>query len=529
MTTRISGLASGMDIDTMVKNLMKAKRASYDTLSQKKTQLEWKKTDYSDIYTKLSDFRNKVFDFKLSDSLSPMKTASTNDTVATATASGDAAAVSHTISVKQLASGATLTTAPLGSKENKASLMTQFADVAATALPADPTNTFSVNINGKNITVDKTQSIYEFVRSVNKADAGVVASYDTTLDRVFFNSTASGANEKIDFSANAAGSDGYKFLNAGLKISGASITTKTTGKNAIFQLDGMTKQVPVDVDHPDGTAPDYLEKASNTFSIAGVTYSLKKADAANPANATTLISVSKDIDKTIANVQAFVDQYNTILDTVTKKGDETRYKDFLPLTDDQKKAMSADEIKTWETKAKSGLLRNDSILNTVTSGVRDDFNDPIVGLSGTYNRASSIGITTGVYTENGKLHFDSSKLKTALEEDPDAVKKLFGTASDTDEHSEDGIANRLYDTLKTAMDQINDKAGVLKGSADTQSPMAKELTDYKKRMTDMTTRLNDLEDRYYKQFTAMEEALSKLNSQASWLQQVGGNNSNSNS
>lgn len=509
MTTRMYGLSgSGVDVDSMVKQMMTAKRAPLDKMFQQKTLLEWKKTDYSDMYTKLKTFRNTAFDFKLSGSLSPMKTTSTNEAVATATASGDAAAVSHTISVKQLAAGASVTTAALGSGTDKTTLASQLSGSVG-ALPADPATTFTVNLNGKDITVDKTKSIYDFISDVNKANVGVKATYDATLDRVFFNSSTTGSTAKIDFSANAVGSDGYNFLTNGLKVDAATVTKAggEVGKNAIFTLDGMAD----------------LEKASNIFTIAGVTYTLKKEDAATPANATATIGVSKDIDKTVANVKAFVDTYNTLLDAVNTTVNEKRYKDYAPLTTDQKTNMSADEIKKWEEYAKSGMLRNDPTLTNLVSSMRSAFSDRVSGISSKYNNAAAIGITTGSYLENGKLYVDEAKLKKALEEDPDAVTNIFGSTGDT--ASQKGVANRLYDTLKTAMDKIDDTAGVLKGSADTQSTMAKEITDYTTRMTNLTSRLNDLENRYYKQFTAMETALNKLNSQASWLQQSGGSSS----
>lgn len=509
MTTRMFGLSgSGMDVDSMVTKMMQARRVPLDKMFQQKTVLEWKKTDYSDMYTKLKTFRNTTFDFKLSSSLSPMKTTSTNDAVATATASGDAAAVSHTISVKQLATGASVTTAALGPSTDKTTLATQMAGSAG-ALPAAPTDAFTVNLNGKDIIVDKTKSIYDFISDVNKANVGVKATYDATLDRVFFNSSTTGAAAKIDFSGNAVGSNGYNFLTKGLKVADATVQKVggEVGKNAIFTLDGMAD----------------IEKASNTFTIAGVTYTLKKEDAVTPANATATIGVAKDIDKTVANVKAFVDTYNTMVDALNTKVSEKRYKDYTPLTTEQKKAMSEDEIKKWEEYAKSGMLRNDPALTSLVSSMRSSFSDRVSGISSKYNNAAAIGITTGSYLENGKLYLDEAKLKKALEEDPDAVTNVFGATGDT--ASQKGVANRLYDTLKTAMDKIDDTAGVLNGSADTKSTMAKEIKDYTTRMASLTDRLNNLEDRYYKQFTAMETALNKLNSQSSWLQQSGSSSS----
>ena len=484
MTTRTYGLSgSGMDVDSMVTNLMKAQRAPLDTLNQKKTLLEWKKSDYSDMYSKLREFRNKTFDFKLSDSLSPMKVASTTDTVATATATGDAAAVSHTLEVTALASGASVTSDALGSGTDKTSLATQLG----------VSGTFNINLNGKTIAVDSSKSIYEFISAVNKADAGVKVSYDATLDRVFINSTTSGSAAKIDFSASDA--TGQDFLTNKLKLN-AGVASAVKGTDANFKLDGVT-----------------LTESSNNFTIAGISYTLK-------TKGTTTVGVSKDIDKTVENVKAFIKDYNALLDAANTAVNAKRYKDYTPLTSDQKKEMTDDDIKAWETKAKSGMLRNDTTLTALANGIRNDFSDRISGITSKYNSAASIGITTGDYTENGKLYLDENKLKKALQEDPEAVNNIFGASGDT--RATDGIANRMYDTLKTAMDKIDDTAGVLRGTYDTTSPMAKQLKDYTTRISALTTRLSDIEDRYYKQFDAMETALNKLNSQSSWLQQQTG-------
>lgn len=484
MATRMYGLSgSGMDVDSMVKNLMKAQRAPLDKLNQNKTLLEWKKSDYSDIYTKLRDFRNKTFDFKLSASLSPMKATSSTDTVATATATGDAAAVSHTLEVTALASGASITSGALNSKTDKTSLTTQLG----------VSGTFNINLNGATINVDSSKSIYEFISAVNKSDAGVKASYDATLDRLFFNSTTSGAAAKIDFSGSDA--TGKAFLTDNLNLN-SGVTGPVVGKDAAFKLDGVS-----------------LTEASNNFTIAGVSYTLK-------TGGTTTVGISKDIDKTVENVKAFIKDYNDMLDAVNTAVNAKRYKDYMPLTSDQKKDMSEDDIKAWETKAKSGMLHNDTTLTALASGIRNDFTDRISGIAGKYNSAASIGVTTGAYTENGKLYLDENKLKKALQEDPEAVVNVFGASGDT--RTADGIANRMYDTLKTAMDKIDTTAGVLLGTYDTLSPMAKELKDYTTRISDLTTRLSDIEDRYYKQFDAMETALNKLNSQSSWLQQQTG-------
>ena len=203
---------------------------------------------------------------------------------------------------------------------------------------------------------------------------------------------------------------------------------------------------------------------------------------------------------------------------------ETRYKDYTPLTTAQREEMSDSEADLWDKKAKSGMLYNDPVLRSLVNGVRDDVASPVSGLAGKYTSAASIGITTGSYTEGGKLYIDETKLRAALTADPNAVNKLFGTDGDTD--SQDGIAVRMYDTLKTAMDNIVSEAGVTAGvSDDTKSNLAKQISQYTKEMKALNERLEDMEDRYYNQFSAMETALTKLSSQSSWLSSMLGSSS----
>jgi len=495
MTTRISNLGvSGLDIDSMVKSLMKARRVKYDEMGQKKTVLEWQKADYNTMYTTISDFRNTAFTNKLQATLTPKTASSSNESVATVTANADAVLINHDLVVTQLADGVKkISSAAITTGTAKDTLANQFGI----------SGTFNISIkNGdttKTIAVDSSKSIYELVSNINKSGANVTASYDTTLDRFFLYTNGTGSDSGIDFSGSDAA--GLSFLADNLKIS----TTAASGKDAEFQLDGIE-----------------LSQSTNNFSISGINYSLKSVGGTteNPVQ----IMASPDIDKTVANVKSFIESYNALLTKVNGEVDEERYSAYTPLTDDQKSEMSEDDIKTWTEKAKSGLLYHDSILQNLVSSVRSNFSTPISGLTGSYTTASSIGITTGYYTEGGKLYLDETKLRTALAADPDAVNKIFGSSGTTS--NEKGIAVRLYDTLKTAMDKIVSKAGVTASiSGDTKSSIAKQIRTYITDMDNFSDRLDDIEDRYYNQFDAMETALEKLSSQSAWLSQQLGTSS----
>lgn len=483
---RTYGLSgSGMDVDQMVKDMMKAKRASYDKVWQKKTQLEWKKADYNTMYTTLREFRNTTaFNYKMQSTLVPKKISSSAESTVTATANADAANVSHSIKVTQLAEGARLTSSEsLSSSTSKDSLMSQFG-------LADTTYNITLNdgTTSKTISMDTKKTINDFVSSINNAGLTIKANYDANLDRFFLYSTGSGSEAKIDFSD--TNTEGLTFINTALKLANSA-----SGSDAKFDLDGMKD----------------LTKNSNTFTISGVAYNLKSIGEAN-------VVVSADNDKAISNVKAFVDSYNATLEKINGELKEEKYSTYAPLTSEQKSAMKDSEITDWEKRAKSGMLRRDSILQDTLNKLRSDISTPISGLAGKFNSLSSIGVTTGDYTEGGKLYLDETKLKTALEEDPDVVSKLFSTSGVSQDKQ--GVAIRFYDTLKNSMDKIATVGGYSSTiDDDSKSGLAKQIMRYNTDLTNMTGRFKTIEDRYYKQFNAMETALSQLNQQSSWLSQ----------
>jgi flagellar hook-associated protein 2 len=596
---RTYGLSgSGMDVDQMVKDMMKARRTSYDKIWQKKTQLEWKKADYNTMYITLRDFRNTTaFNYKMQSTLIPKKISSTGENIVSATANADAANASHSINVTQLAEGAKLTSAGSISipSANKDSLINQFGLASSKFVITLANGTAS-----KVIQVDPSKSVYDFVSNINNAGLGIKASYDATLDRFFINTTGSGASVEIDFSGtdttgmdfinktmklakvteidtigkmstspvgvtdteplfvkfgislekfnlrlsngsvtrdieitntdtmnslrekinkaevnatasydgtsfslkatsgslSVAGSDqaAFDFLNTDLKLVIAQSPPNPTGKDAQFNLDGMN-----------------LNQASNTFTISGVTYNLKALGSSN-------IVVSADNDKAVENVKAFVESYNATLEKINGELKEEKYSSLQPLTNEQKKEMKESEIIEWDKRAKSGMLKRDAILQDTIYKLRSDISTPISGLLGKYNSLSSIGVATGDYTEGGKLYLDETKLKKALEEDPDVVSKLFSTSGDT--RDKQGVAVRFYDTVKSSMDKISTVGG-FSGTIDddSKSSIAKQIMRYNTELSNMDERLKAVEDRYYKQFDAMETALNRLNQQNGWLMQ----------
>lgn len=616
MVMRTYGLSgSGMDIDSLVKDLMKARQARYNKVLQQKTQLEWKKEDYNSIYTLTQNLRNTdLANFRKQSNLSPKLVSSTNDAVVSATANGQAVNIEHSIVVKQLADGVKMTSSanitPAGNY--KGSLTAQFGIAAG--------STIDFTINGKNIKVNVTDTttINDVVSGINQAGAGVKASYDATLDRFFLYTDKTGAAATVNFSGSTDG--GMDFLFNTLKLGGYSSGMSTLGSvsrntwtaddvntKPISELLGVTGDFTlnytdngaagtIDIAATDtlsaalgkinaalgaGAAtfdeatgritvksvnPDHaytldgadaagkaflrdglglvslvqnghdaainldgvdLTQSSNTFTVSGVTYNLKSVSLTNPdtgALIPTSINVKADIEKTIDAVQSFVDMYNSFIAIVNKEIKEDRYRDYLPLTSEQKSAMKDSEITAWENKARSGILRNDTILASALTTMRRNISTPISGLTGKYTSASSIGVKTGSYIDSdgnltseygngGKLYLDEDDLRVALEEDPDIVYKIFGNTENTT-----GVAGRLNDQLNTVMKQLQTEAGY-PNTTDTTSSLAKRLQSYDKQISSMSDQLEMMENRYYRQFDAMEAALAQLNQQSSWLSQ----------
>lgn len=496
MAIRLSGLSSGMDTEKMVQDLMKVQRMSYNSISKKKVQMEWKKADYYKLYAEIKKFKEEtVFSYKLESTVISRKATSNNQDVVTATANASAANMNHTINVTQLADGASMTSSASVSVGDKTKLSTQLGiaegivDVTIKNGPG-PSDT-------KTIQVDTSKSIYTLVSQINNAGVNVKANYDATLDRFFLSTTNQGATAEIDLSSSSV--DGQALLGK-LNIDPSTVVT---GKNAIFDLDTVVG----------------LEQSSNIFTISDVTYSLKDLGS-------TTVNVTSDTEKAIENVKTFVKAYNELLAKINSELKEPRYKGYLPLTDEEKGDLKESQILVYEDKARSGMLRQDSTLSGLVYKMRNDVAASVSGITGSYTSFSAIGITTSPnYREGGTLYVDEIKLRAALEADPEVLGKLFTTDDgDEDTSSGDGVATRLYNTLKNSMDKLTTEAGfTASASGDEVSNLAKKIHGYDKQLTNMNRRLKDIEDRYYRQFDAMEKALSKLNSQGAWLsQQTGG-------
>ncbi|CAM3979381.1 flagellar filament capping protein FliD [Mesobacillus zeae] len=348
----------------------------------------------------------------------------------------------------------------------------------------------------ENFGVQGSESLNQVMSHVNSSGAGVTMFYDSFTDQVTLTRKETG---DFNTSGNEIVTSG-SFVNNVLKFGGQA---ETGGQNAIFTINGLE-----------------TERSSNTFEMSGVTFTLKQTF--NDGNAVSL-NVSNDANQVYDNIKAFVDKYNELIDKIGKKTSEEKYKSYQPLTDEQRESLSEKQQEQWEEKAKSGLLKRDPILTGALSKMRSDFYAPVenAGVDPMMKQLTSIGIKTSAnYLEGGKLEIDEAKLKKAIEENPESVENLFRGEGATS--SSQGIAHRLYNSVNETMDKLKQRAGN-SFSTNKQFALGRQIENVDSQIGRFETRMKQVEDRYWRQFTAMEKAIQKSNSQSAYLmQQFGG-------
>ncbi|AZB44983.1 flagellar hook-associated protein 2 [Bacillus sp. FJAT-42376] len=496
---RIGGLASGMDIDTMVSDLMKAERMGVDKLKQKKTTLEWQRDNYRDMNKLLKELDDMLSPINknsltLQSTFNKKAVSSSNEAAVSAKAISASANFSSSIEVTELASsaswkGALNPAVPAGAKE----MVFKVTDPGSAA-PREV-----------KISIAAGDTMEQVLSKINSSTLGVSAMQATlkgeTQSRIILTSSKTGASGSIV----ADNADAKAFMTSlGFAFDAANPNPNTlkkdqTGTDATVKVNGYEMVQP-----------------SNTFTINGVEYNAKQKTNGIPVS----ISSTTDTDSIVESVVKFVDKYNEIIGKINGEISEDRYRSYQPLTDTERESLSDKQIEQWEEKAKSGLLKNDAILSSGLNKLRNDFYAPVGGAIKDYAQLSDIGIkTTSNYMEKGKLIIDETKLREKIQANPNAVYELFnakGTAPETM-----GIAGRLRASIKDTITKVETKAG--NSLMTTQKfSIGKSLDSVSTQIDRFEDRLVQIEDRYWRQFSAMETAIQRANAQSAQLAGFGG-------
>ncbi len=498
---RISGLASGMDTDQMVDQLMQAEKQPLVKLQQDQQRLEWKRDDYREMNRTLADLDSTVSNgVGKGSTFRTTEVQSSDESVVEASASTSKNEVTNAIEVDRLAT----TEQWIGEKPTDAELNASKEEIE--------NNIYEVNLDVKSPANDEQK---EVAFSIEEDDTyeDVISKLNDEIDNV----TVLENDGQVAMSMNDTGSDATITLNnqdtADLfnelgysnATSGANLEAEGTGQDAKFHLNGLE-----------------MTRSTNDFTIDEISYSLKDTGSST-------VTTSKDNNAIVESVTDFVDKYNETVEKVNGKVSEKKDRDYDPLTDEQKQEMSEQEIEMWEEKAKSGTLQGDLTLSSGLTNMRQDLYTPVEGIDSEFNSLAQVGISTVSYLEDpegsrmGKLEVDEAELRQKLQDNPQAVEELFTATGEKTE--EQGIAQRIQNRISGEdgiIDQIETKAGNQYRTPQNYS-IGREMIGVTDEISDFQQRLVDKENQYYKQFQQMEQAVQEANAQSAQLmQQFGG-------
>ncbi|HEX6397801.1 MAG TPA: flagellar filament capping protein FliD [Steroidobacteraceae bacterium] len=336
------------------------------------------------------------------------------------------------------------------------------SDAFATANTAVGTGKLTISVGASSFSIDvgeSGKSLASIRDAINKAtdNKGVQASLLTDVEgtHLVLTATKTGASHALKVAA-SGGDGGLQKLvydPAGTK----NMEVRSEAKDAILFVSGYE-----------------IHSDSNTVSnaIEGVTLTLKA-----PTGEDTSVQLNVDRDNAAIQDAAkkFVDAYNSLAGTI--------------------KSLSKYDVGT-DT---GGPLIGDAMLRNIDAQVRKLISSPVAGVSGNYTTLASLGITTQA---DGKLKLDADKFNAALNASPGAVSDVFTSSN--------GVAVKLADFMGAKTSSTGEVT--VRSSNITDS-----LVDLKDQQDALNARMKVIEQRYYRQFNALDTLLGQLNSTANSL------------
>jgi flagellar hook-associated protein 2 len=446
---QMSGLVSGLDTASIIDQLMTAEKLPRTKITLDQDATTKKQSLLQDISTKLTALKSANDDLKSFLSWGDTQTVESADTSKfTVTRTGGAAPGGYDVSVDQLAAAARQTY--------------KFASPAADGnldiANADGTARISVPLKA-GATVDDAVSAINGSSTANlyavNVNGNLVLSAKTTGDQSGFGVSGSGIGSQLE---------------------------SVAGQNAKVTINGTQ-----------------YERQANTITDAlpGVSITLKGKTAAGATAGLTVGNPGPDKDLIVSKVKAFVTAYNDVVTAARADLTDTPVVNASKTEDVQK-----------------GTLFGDSGLTTMLSQFRTTLGSAVSGLSGSYTSMADLGITTGAASAtinqdslDGKLTLDETKLRSALDADPNAVKTLLGGNGTSG-------TNGFAQAFGSILSNYQGSGGLIQSRITSASS---DLTDLAAKLTNFDARMDAKQALLEKQFTAMEQALSQSNSAGSSL------------
>ncbi len=263
---------------------------------------------------------------------------------------------------------------------------------------------------------------------------------------------------------------------------------------------------------------------SNALTLDGVTF---KFTGEIPAEGIS-VNGKNDVTAVKDKVVNFINDYNKLMEKLNTLTIEKRNRNYMPLTDEQKKEMSENEIKLWDERVRKGQLYKDSDVSRIANSMKSAMRGIVSGVDGNLEKFGIKPVSDYQGTKNGTYTIDETKFTEALENNSEDVMKLFINTppsvegmSDQEKYNRSGIAQRLksilYNETVTTSSVLIKKAGVEGSASVANNELTKSIEKYERKMVDMEKDFSRREQQLYSKWATIESMMNKLNSQQSYL------------
>lgn len=494
-SVRIPGLATGMDTDQMIKDMLTGEQSKIDKVFQNQQMVKWQQETYRDITKNVKGFYDKYFSVTSKDyilgskSFNTITVNSSNNSVITATGSSSASNINYKFDVKKLATSTSMSTSTAGNGT------TIKKDSSLSELGLVDEVSFKISTGegkeSKVITINKDDKVSDLINKINESFPGEVkASFSDMTGNLTISSNTTGDNSTLKIVDVAKDVDGnYVDKSTESSLSFLNMTT-TKGENS-----------QVNVMDSNGNLIKELNESKNTFNIDGITYNLNGIGQAS-------LTSTQDVTPVVEKLEIFINDYNKIMDEVYDLVTQKKSNGYPPLTETQKKEMTEEEIKNWEKKSKEGMLRNDNELRAFMDDMKSAMLGPFESLG---KSLSEIGITSVEdYNKQGQIKLDVDKFTKVLQENGDLAEKLTNGVFDK-------VKTIMYKYVGSSTSIFAKKAGIEKTSTDINNLYSEQLRKQEEQIKKLTNKMKTKEQQLYSKFARLEATMSKLNSQMNYF------------
>lgn len=461
MALTANGVGSGLDINSLVNQLMTLEARPATLLNNREASYQARLSAFGQLKSVLSPMQTALASLKSASNFQAMRATVGDSTVASALASATAAKGSYSLEVQQIAQGQRVVTNATTAPSVAAGTLTfNFGSYSTDDTdPDNPVTTFT-QTSSQTVTLEPGKdSLADLRDAINDANVGVRAQIvkNGSIDQLVIAGNTEGESGGFQIS----GSGGLAGLSYDASTgAGSTLDQLEKAQDAVLKLDGIT-----------------LTRTSNSLTdvVEGVTLNLLKGDPGKP----TTLTVAPDRSAVKTAIESLVKAYNEF--NTTSRG----------LTNYNPENQTA------------AILTGDATARSIQSQIRNALGAPFGG-SGGVSTLSELGIT---FNRDGSLTLVSSKLDAALN-DPDKKVAEFFTGVD----GKGGLANSLNERL----DGLLRSGGVLDSRTDGINRSIKAIDEQRDRLS---LRLEMVEKRYRAQFTALDALVGSLSQTSTYLSQ----------